>query len=441
MTRVSDRSSHWRRALARIVPCIAPRARRLANRKAVTATVFALCVIPVLGFVALGVDLGRAVWAKSQLDLAANSAALTAVSAGANAYAVNTSASMVPAQQAGAQRFSAQAGAIPGVTINYDTVTVTLTGGTVNATVSYSASTSTYFAGIFGLSTIPASGTVAVARTNSPFFNIEILMDNSSSMAIAATTAGMTQLGQLVQRSPLFAAWGQSQACAFGCHFASNNNDFYGLAESNGIQLRIDVLNQAVEQVISTIQASPAAAQFQVGLYTLNTGLTTVFPLSTNLTTAAAAAAAITVPVTTAGDDADTNFPVGMPAMTTIAGTGGNGSTRATARTFVFIITDGVEDYYSGSNRIMAPFDPSLCTTLKNNNVQVLTLYTTYIPIPTNAFYNANVASFIGNVAPNLQACASSPQFFFQASDPASITASLQAMLQAALAAPAQFTK
>ncbi len=443
-------------------------ARRLRERRAATAVVFALTITPILGFVALAFDVGSTVWARSQLDLAADAAALTAATKGANDFAANPNTSLQPAQDAGVQRFNAQAGHMPGVSLTSLSVGVTRNGGTITAVAGYTATYKTQFAGLFGFPTLPAAGSATVARTNSPYFAIDILMDASSSMAIAATETGMEQLGTLVRASPLYGAWAQSQNCAFGCHFDNHTpNDFYGLARANGVPLRIDVLIQAVQNVINTIASSSAAAQFSFGLYSFNTALNTIFSPSNNLTAAEAAAQAMTVPVTTNGGDADTNIPLALQSLSTLIPASGDGSTASAPRRFLFIVTDGVSDYCSkgfasgggcvggntvgttnSSPRVIAPLDPSLCAALKAKGVTIMTLYTTYFPLiapyeaPSgNAFYVQYVEPFQGNLPTNLQACASSASFAFQASDAVSIGAALQAMVQAALSAPARFTQ
>src|SRR5947209_11101312 len=91
--------------------------RAVAERRAATAVVFALTITPVLGFVALAFDVGSAVWARMQLDLAADAAALTAVTTGAKDFAVNPNTSFKPAQLAGTKRFNAQANQMPGVSL------------------------------------------------------------------------------------------------------------------------------------------------------------------------------------------------------------------------------------------------------------------------------------------------------------------------------------
>ncbi len=422
--------------------------RRVRDRRAAMAVLFALTIVPVLGFVALAVDVGSTVWTRSQLDLAADAAALTGVMTGANDFAANPGTTFQAAQLAGVKRFNAQASKMPNVTLGSVSVGVTRSGGTVTAVVSYIASYKTRFATLFGFPTLSAAGTATISRTNSPFFDIEFLLDDSSSMAIAASQPDMARLGVLVRASPLFAAWGQGQNCAFGCHFAANNNDFYGLAKSNGVPLRIDVLSQAVQNVIQTISLSPASAQFSVGLYSFNATFNTLYPSSTDLSDAALAALGMTVPVTTAGNDADTNIPLALASAAAAIPVAGDGSTPSLPRRYLFIVTDGVADYYAANGaRVIAALNPAQCAALKAKGIQILTLYTQYIPldppyVPTaNAFYDSNVKPFVANLFADLQACASSPAFSFQATDPASINVALQAMLAAALSAPARFTQ
>jgi Flp pilus assembly protein TadG len=383
--------------------------RLVRDHRAATAVAFALTITPIIGFVALAFDVGSAVWARSQLDLAADAAALTAATTGAKDFAANPNTSLQPAQNAGTQRFNAQAGAIPGVTLSSLSVGVTRTGGDIKAVVSYNATYSTRFAGLFGFPTLPASGSAAVSRTNSPYFEIDILMDTSSSMAIPATESGMTQLGKLVnalqhgtaQQQQEYSSQAQSQNCAFGCHFDANNNDFYGLAKSNGIQLRINLLIQAVQNVITTIAASSTSSQFSVGLYSFDTTFNTIFSPSPNLSAAETAAQAMTVPVTPNGGHADTYIPLALQTLASTLPPSGDGSTASAPRRFLFVVTDGVEYYCSngytsstggcvggnnvgapnsGAPRIIVPLDPTLCAPLKANGITIMTLYTTYFP-------------------------------------------------------------
>jgi hypothetical protein len=62
--------------------------------------------------------------------------------------------------------------------------------------------------------------------------------------------------------------------------------------------------------------------------------------------------------------------------------------------------------------------------------VSILVLYTPYTPIPSNGYYVQRVEPASTQIVPNLQACASSPNYFFIASDAADINMQMQNMLR-----------
>ena len=70
--------------------------------------------------------------------------------------------------------------------------------------------------------------------------------------------------------------------------------------------------------------------------------------------------------------------------FTSIVPASGDGTSLNNAVNYAMIITDGVSDVQGSctDGHCTAPFDPSLCTALKNKNVVVQVLYTTYLPFP-----------------------------------------------------------
>ena len=47
------------------------------------------------------------------------------------------------------------------------------------------------------------------------------------------------------------------------------------------------------------------------------------------------------------------------------------------------------------------------CTTIKKRGIRIAVLYTEYLPLPTNSWYNTYIAPFQPNIGATLQACAS----------------------------------
>ena len=87
----------------------------------------------------------------------------------------------------------------------------------------------------------------------------------------------------------------------------------------------------------------------------------------------------------------------------------GTGNSGDTPQEVLFIISDGVVDESVSGNRRMDPINTLVdnCTAVKAHGIRIAFLYLTYNPLPTNSFYNSNIAPFQPNIATAAQACAS----------------------------------
>jgi Flp pilus assembly protein TadG len=524
--------------------------RLLRDRRGVIAIVLGLVALPLIGIVGLAVDYGFATRAQALLNSAADSAAVAATDAAANAFVNNATSFTAPGVAAGTQVFTALAVSIPSVTVNPVTVTVTQTAGTATfvSVVNYTASYQTSFGVLFGVPAFPLAGGSTATISLRAFQDFHILMDTSGSMGIGATAADMATLAGLTLTASndayqniapykgtyngvnsflgkgsgncggsCGAAQSTTQGCAFGCHWDTSNTncgatragcDFYEIAKGANpggvsVTLRQDVVQSAVQEVITTMATQDNLNQYRAAVYAFSTnyvtsGSTTTIqsdltPISVlppvgataaDLTAAATAAANMIQPI--AGTDY-ASAPAGAPkfpepnsnfgaAMTALAagiscpGTGGtyipcpgDGGTQSTPQEFLFVITDGMEDFcpsVSGTstcnNRTIQPIQPSECAALKAQGVQILVLYVQYVPLDVapyyNSFYVSNVQQYVdpngtippttppypsGTVPANLLACSSTNSQnptgqLFIASNSAQIATQLQAMLQAA---------
>ena len=66
-------------------------------------------------------------------------------------------------------------------------------------------------------------------------------------------------------------------------------------------------------------------------------------------------------------------------------------------------------------------------------------LYTDYLPLPTNTWYNSWIAPFQSKIGPNMESCAS-PGLFFSVTTDGDITAAMRGLFQQAIAT-ARLTK
>jgi Flp pilus assembly protein TadG len=422
--------------------------RRFArDRKGNIAIIFALSVIPCIFLTGMGMDFASATQKRAILNAAADAAALAAVTP---AMMGQTDAA---AQTAALNVFNATASTVTGVTSTTPTVQSTTNAtGTRVVTVSYTAASTNSFPGVLGQSTWSISGSSQSTSAISPNINFYLLLDNSPSMNIAATTAGI---------NTMVANTSKQGGCAFACHEsypAADNlgnpggEDNYALAANLGVTTRIQNMASATQSLATTAATTEATnnATYKMAIYTFNySGTTTVQTLTSSLTTAANAAKSIDVlevydnsclTKTNCNNDTDTDFNSAMSNIKGIMPTPGTGVSGSAPQQVLFIVSDGVDDKVSTScsqpldgTRCQQPFDTTWCTTVKNTGTRIAVLYTTYLPLTTNSWYNSWIAPFQSKIATNLQNCASSGLYFAITTD-GDISTAMQALFAQAVA-------
>jgi Flp pilus assembly protein TadG len=407
----------------------------------------ALASIPIIFAVGAGVDYSTANMAKAKLQAVADAAALAAVD---HTEITDTSTN---AQTVATTVFNSEATNLHNVTINNLTVTVTDSNTGRAAVVSYNATKTNAFMGVMGLQTTTISGTATAQAGLSVNINFYLLLDNSPSMNIAATSAGIqTMINHTSTQG----------GCAFACHESDpaadnlgnpSGEDNYTLAQNLGVVTRMQNLASATQSLMTTATATEGSntSQYQMAIYTFaNNGLSTIQSLTSNLTAAKTAAGGINVlqvyknnwlTSTNNNSDMDTNFETAMSQINTAMPNPGLGTPTSTPQEVLFIVSDGVDDEanthcsqaLSGSNRCQQPFDTTWCTTVKNRGIQIAVLYTEYLPLTTNSWYNSWVAPYQNQIASNMESCASTGMFF-QVTTDGDITAAMQALFGQAIA-------
>jgi Flp pilus assembly protein TadG len=425
--------------------------RFFRDRRGNVAIIFALSLIPCIFLAGMALDFTVATQRRVLLNSAADAAALAAVTPTMMQQATAN------AQTAATNAFSAVASTVTGATSITPTITVTDNGLIRTATVSYTANSVNNFPNVLQLLTRtaepnwPISGTASSTASTAPNIDFYLLLDNSPSMNIAATTAGI---------NTMVSHTSAQGGCAFACHETNpaadnlgnpHGEDNYTLAQNLGVVTRIQNMATAASTLMTTAASTEASnnATYRMALYTFNTGgVNTVQTLTSNLTTAGNAAAGIDVlevydnsclTSSNCNNDTDTNFPSAMSAINGIMPTPGTGSSTSTPQKVLFLVSDGVEDDNSGScsqplsgTRCQAPFDTTWCTTVKARGIRIAVLYTTYLPLPTNSWYNSWVAPFQSQIGTNMQSCAS-PGLYFAITTDGDITAAMQALFEEAV--------
>jgi Flp pilus assembly protein TadG len=384
--------------------------RLLRNRRGNVAMMYAL-VAPILVFGGgAAVDYGRAAQIHTKLNAAADAAALAALTPSM----LQQSSSV--AQAAAESMFNGLTNGIPGLTAHATQVTVTVTAGATtlirDVSVTYSSSVNTIFAQVLGKSTLPVSGVSQASAQAPPNIDFYVLLDNSPSMALPATQAGITQMQNLTSKET-------TGGCAFACHQAGTNTnsdtagnpctdgttptlnapppsttagnlycktshgtqiDNYGLARKNSITLRLDELNSGITTLLQTASATAQSTvfatppQYRFSIYSMDSlwsiGLNQLMPLTSSYTsgwTSASAnfgvmemysnnnncaSSACTSGTSTPGGDVGTNYDdsLGKLSQASYVPNPGNGTNQSgdKPQEVLFIVTDGVEDEQNG---------------------------------------------------------------------------------------------
>jgi Flp pilus assembly protein TadG len=255
------------------------------------------------------------------------------------------------------------------------------------------------------------------------------------------------------------------------------------------IQLRADAVGYAVTTLLTTAAASEQVTnQYKVGLFpfiqylygctsiTPCSGSSAYFPLTTNLTATGSGsinnAASNLASLLDTGANANlgsggTHFENAFASMNSVISSVGTGTSSSNALPYVFIITDGSQNYqtqwsgnwgsangsgswssttnipYQNSATVLPKQSPNdepsstdYCSSMKSRGITIAVLYIPYQTISDastifsneDGYANANIQY----IPTALQNCASS-NFFYTASTPADINSALVSMFEQAI--------
>ncbi len=462
-------------------------AKLVSNRRGNVALISCFMMIPLVFALGMGVDYTLAKRRQDQINGIADAAALAAVTP---TMMLQSDANAIAAARS---MFNAQIATVPEVGYSAGNVSITASTstGAVNkrtVTISYTATSTNQFAALLGVTTLPIAGTSAATSSLAPNINFYLLLDTSPSMEIAATTAGMNTL--IANTQGQVDSGTGAKGCAFGCHqaipladtlnnpsstynsrtnpnpitcvsgtaasivtnVATGAEDNYGLARCLGVTMRIDLVNQATQNLMSVAQttATQNKAVYQVAIYTFDQAMSTIQSLTSNLSAAQTNAANIQALavyknnwLTTSNNnqDEDTSLDLYMAKMytarssTNIMPIPGNGTnnTGDTPQEVLFIVSDGLNDNLVSGARSYTPVNTATCTAIKNSGIRIAFLYLTYNPMTTDTWYNGHVAPIQGQIAPAAQSCASAG-LYFQVNTDGDISAAMTSLFQKAVA-------
>lgn len=437
--------------------------RRLsADRRGATLIIVGFAMIPMTVAVGMSIDYARAARLQTKVNAIADAASLSAVTT------PMMSNSSFYACQAAQLMFSQQATGLDGLTLNMGDatqlkITVTdnasstscsMTQGAINtsyqrtATVTWKGTAKNIFGGLLGMTTTPIGGTSVAQAATAPNIDFYVMLDASGSMALPSTSAGITLLKQ------------KANGCAFACHSTNDLTaqrkdgtwgDYYSVAVSYGIPLRMDDAKKAVADMMTqaTAVATNNKAVYRAALTTFAASdprASNVFTTHQALTTdlARVSTAARNVPTSLyysngcptknfCNNDVDTASSDAFSRMNTMMPAPGNGTKAAgdKPQAIMFIVTDGMRDEFRPNGKPEVKFDTAWCSTIKNRNIGIAILYTEYLKASVDNLPWAvdpgqgDIVNRLPQIEPALKACASRPEYYAKVTSDDDISAAL----------------
>jgi hypothetical protein len=397
-----------------------------SNRFGNFGLMFGLLSLPVVVGIGTVTDYGYALSVKSQLQNSADAAAVSALaeqSVGVIAGLKNVTDGEVDVGNKDAQAFfTANLDPKYALYLTSSSLKVKRVGNKFTSEATFSAAVPTTFLGVLGINTIEIGGAAQGSYVPATFIDFYLMLDNSPSMGLAATTNDISTLEA-----------NTSDTCAFACHIENSTSDYYALAKRLGLTLRVQLVRKAAQAMMDTAkQTRKYSDQYRMAVYSMGASardvkLTEVASMSSNLDQVSDETALMdlmTIPKQGYNDDQQTDFDKILGDMKSEIGKGGAGLTASDRQKVMFFVSDGVNDSYKGggckkkttsgasAGRCQQPLDFDACDKIKKNGVQIAVLYTTYQPITKNSWYNTYIKPFRTEINPAMKACASDGLFF-----------------------------
>ncbi|AKI01517.1 Flp pilus assembly protein TadG [Hoeflea sp. IMCC20628] len=423
--------------------------RLFKNRSGNFGMMAALLLVPVFGAAGLAVDYSNAISVKTQVQGAADAAALAAVaesSVGVEKALAMSEDGEVPLAKADAINFfKAQLENETGFTVDEIEAKVVKKDGRLFSVINYKVTIPTTLSRVLGRDLIQVAGQSTVEYQTELYRDFYLLLDNTPSMGVGATPADVTKMVD-----------NTSDNCAFACHIVKDGiedtTSYYNLAKSLGVTTRINVVAQAAASLMDTAKDSRKSIdQYQMAVYTFgekaeDTKLLEVVKATSDLSSAKIEAAKVdlmSIPKQGYDNDQQTDFDRALTQMVDKMGTPGSGLTSASREKILFFVSDGVGDSYKPSSctkkttggRCQEPIDIAYCTALKDQGYKIAVLYTTYLPLPTNNWYNSWIKPFQNEIPVQMEACAT-PGLFFEVSPTEGISEAMTTLFKKIINTP-----
>lgn len=304
--------------------------------------------------------------------------------------------------------------------IEFD-VKVTYEKQVIEAEISYNLVLGTSFLALIGMDTVEIGGVSVSKSSLGSYRDFNIVVNVSNSMGVGASQSDIDYMLENYTH--------EGKACAFACHTTIDE------VRELPVKIRLDAANDAIKIALDHVETNKHPdSKIRFGLYTYATELTEVFdasnPNSQNLNFIRDE---VSKSVQLSTED-NSRMDNSLDLLANHLGFGGDGFNQNDPAKYALVITDGVQwispqypeydRFAPGANfswgRAQVP-NALACDRLKEQNITVYFIYTTYIPI----FNRSEIDGLSRRIERNvlsinrdaMKACASDEDKFIEASD------------------------
>jgi Flp pilus assembly protein TadG len=296
----------------------------------------------------------------------------------------------------------------------------TETGRVRSALITYSANQANITDGLIGSSYTPISGTARARKADYRYIDVDLWLDGSASMGVAADEAGRDKLRLLSQDDP------QHAHCAFACHIptALKEGNLYATSEqrahANGVKLRHDIMKESVQVLIDELHdAYPRGLRARYGIARMSANWERQLNLTSDMQAARDFVGTFQL---TPGWSSSRLTPAIETGRDAVPSGSGDGS-QAKPEKFIIIVTDGMQ--FDWNAITPGPIGNTACQDLKSKGFRIGVVQLKYVRLDGDGAFETWVKPVYDQITPALQACASAG-YYFHADDPDEVRAAFR---------------
>ena len=300
----------------------------------------------------------------------------------------------------------------------------TETGRVRSALISYTANQATIAPGLVGNAYTPITGTARARKADYRYIDVDLWLDGSASMGVAADEVGRDKLRDLSKDDP------DHKNCAFACHIPTHlkESHLYSTSEqrahAKGVKLRHDIMKESVQILIDELHdAYPRGLRARYGVARMSRDWERQLALTSDMQAARDFVGTFQLqPATSNAQAASRLTPAIDTGRRTLTSSAGDGS-QANPEKFIVIVTDGMQ--FDWHNIAPGPIGNTPCQELKSLGFRVGVVQLKYVRLDADGSFNTWVKPVYDQITPALQACASAG-YYFHADNPDEVRAAFR---------------